>query len=86
MTDNASATMTDDTVYIHPDINNFIMLQGIDLTLFKNNDGRLSITMDEKIIADADEAQRLNDKMVLREALRLRDSLIKMYPLSEYEL
>lgn len=84
MTDNSSVIMTNDKVYIHPDINNFIMLQGIDLTLFKNNDGRLSITMDEKIIADTDEAQRLDDKMVLREALRLRDTLNKWYPPSEY--
>lgn len=84
MTDNTSATMTTDHVYIHPDINEFMLIQGVKLSLFKNPDGRLSITMNDELPASLGESTRLDDKMLLREVLRLRDSLNKMYPLSEY--
>lgn len=62
-------------VYIHPDINSFVLLDGTNFTLFKNNERRLMLSV---------ESPELDVKhksvMLEREALRMRDSLLKMYP------
>lgn len=64
-----------EAVYIHPDINSFVLLDGTNFTLFKNNERRLMLSV---------ESPELDVKhksvMLEREALRMRDSLLKMYP------
>lgn len=70
-----STTMLNDDVFIHPDINTFMLLNGTEFSLFKHPNGRLAVRM-----LDSLDDYRMDDNMLEREALRLRDSLIKMYP------
>lgn len=72
MTDKTEAI---DDVYIHPDINTFMLLNGTEFSIFKHPNGRLAVRM-----LDDFENERMDDNMLEREAIRLRDSLNKMYP------
>lgn len=75
MTNADSATMLNDDVYIHPDINTFMLLNGVEFSIFKHPNGRLAVRM-----LDDFENERMDDNMLEREAIRLRDCLNKMYP------
>ena len=61
-----------------PDLADFFMLQGCTFSLFRENDNRLLIIM-------GDDAGSVRDRLLLREALRLRDTLNLMYPKEEFE-
>lgn len=75
MTNADSATMLNDDVYIHPDINTFMLLNGVEYSIFKHPNGRLAVRM-----LDDFENERMDGDMLEREAIRLRNCLNKMYP------
>ena len=61
-----------------PDLADFFMIEGCTFCLFRQNDNRLLITL-------GDDSGSARDRLLLREALRLRDTLNLMYPKEEFE-
>ncbi len=60
-----------------PDLADFFMAEGCTFSLHRQNDNRLLITL-------GDDSGSARDRLFLKEALRLRDTLNLMYPKEEF--
>ena len=65
---------------VSDELNEFVLMNGTRFSLLKCPDSRLSVRMSDSM----EQMAILSDKMLERDALLVRDSLLAMYPLEKY--